>query len=263
MHPIIDGTPCNVQGMDLPPGSPPPPREERAIDDYSPYNSRAEFEFAEFIFAEEQMSAAKLDKHLNNLAALYPDSDPPFADHKEMYSVIDATREGDVPWQSFSVSYDGELPDDEAGEVPSWMTAKYDVWFRDPLLAMEQQIGNPDFATEMDFAPKQVFDKGNKRQYTDLMSGNWAWQQAVWYLLSLNKVADIMHQDKIAEDEETHGSMFVPVVLGSDKTTVSVATGNNEYYPLYASIGNVHNNVRRAHRNAVSVIGFLALPKSK
>jgi hypothetical protein len=32
--------------------------------------------------------------------------------------------------------------------------------------------------------------------------------------------------------------MFAPVILGSDKTTVSVATGQNEYYPLYAGIGN-------------------------
>ena len=64
------------------------------------------------------------------------------------------------------------------------------------------------------------------------------------------------------EDPETHGSMFVPVILGSDKTTVSVATGHNEYYPLYASIGNVQNQVRRAHRNAVSLLGFLAIPKS-
>jgi hypothetical protein len=55
--------------------------------------------------------------------------------------------------------------------------------------------------------------------------------------------------------------MFVPIILGSDKTTVSVGTGHNEYYPLYASIGNVHNNVRRAHRNAVALIGFLAIPK--
>jgi hypothetical protein len=39
--------------------------------------------------------------------------------------------------------------------------------------------------------------------------------------------------------------MFVPVILGSNKTTVSVATGHNEYYPLYASIGNVQNHVRQ------------------
>ena len=69
-------------------------------------------------------------------------------------------------------------------------------------------------------------------------------------------------QDKIAEDPKTHGSMFVPGILGSDKTMVSVAPGQNKFYPLYASLGNVHNAVRRAHRNAVSLVGFLAIPKS-
>jgi hypothetical protein len=72
----------------------------------------------------------------------------------------------------------------------------------------------------------------------------------------------LFFQDEIAEDPATHGSTFVPIILGSDKTTVSVATGHNEYYPLYASIGNIHNNVRRAHRNGLVVIGFLAIPKS-
>ena len=59
-----------------------------------------------------------------------------------------------------------------------------------------------------------------------------------------------------------HGSMFVPVILGSDKTTVSVATGQNEYYPLYISNGNVYNSTRRAHENAVTLLAFLAIPKS-
>jgi Plavaka transposase len=44
---------------------------------------------------------------------------------------------------------------------------------------------------------------------------------------------------------------------------VSVATGQNEYYPLYMSNGLVWNNVRRAHRNALTLISFLAIPKSK
>ena len=56
--------------------------------------------------------------------------------------------------------------------------------------------------------------------------------------------------------------MFVPIILGSDKTTVSVATRQNDFYPLYASLGNVHNSVRRAHREAVSLIAFLSIPKS-
>jgi hypothetical protein len=56
--------------------------------------------------------------------------------------------------------------------------------------------------------------------------------------------------------------MFVPTIAGSDGTVVSVATGQNEYHPLYLSIGNVHNQVRRAQRGALVLIGFLAIPKS-
>jgi hypothetical protein len=56
--------------------------------------------------------------------------------------------------------------------------------------------------------------------------------------------------------------MFVPIILGSDKTTVSVATGNNQYWPVYLSIGNILNATRRAHRNGVVLLGFLPIPKS-
>lgn len=65
------------------------------------------------------------------------------------------------------------------------------------------------------------------------------------------------------DNATTDGSMYCPTILGSDKTTVSVATGHVEYHPLYLSIGNVHNSVRRAHMNAVVPIAFLAIPKSE
>ena len=65
-----------------------------------------------------------------------------------------------------------------------------------------------------------------------------------------------------AEDPvNNNGAMCVPIILGSDKTTVSVGTGDIEYHPLYLSIGTIHNSVRRAHRNGVVPIGFLAIPK--
>jgi len=56
--------------------------------------------------------------------------------------------------------------------------------------------------------------------------------------------------------------MMVPLVLGSDKTLASNATGLNEFHPLYISPGNVKNSVRRAHCDALVPIGFLAIPKS-
>lgn len=87
---------------------------------------------------------------------------------------------------------------------------------------------------------------------------------STYILFSYHHCLTQIVQDKIAaQHPELEGSMFVPVVQGSDKTTVTVGTGQNEYYPLYASIGNAKNHLRRAHKGAVTVIGFLSIPKSK
>ncbi|KAG1726712.1 uncharacterized protein EDB91DRAFT_1239616 [Suillus paluster] len=169
---------------------------------------------------------------------------PPFADHKDLHKVINTTELGDVPWQCLSVQYVGERSEDN---VPPWMDNEYEVWYRDPRLMVHNMLANPTYKGEIDYALFREYDTSdNTCRWKDFMSGDWAWQQA----------------DDISNDHNTHGSMFIPIILGSDKTTVSVGTGNNEYYPLYASIGNVHNNVQRAHRDALVVIGFLSIPKT-
>ena len=66
----------------------------------------------------------------------------------------------------------------------------------------------------------------------------------------------------ISKKKVTHGLTLIPIILSSDKTTISVATGENDYWPLYISIGNIHNNVQHAHRNGILLFGFLANPKS-
>ena len=174
------GAPCDPDGYDIAPNAaPPPPDEEHSDDNYLPFNSPAEFEFSEFIYAEEEMSAGKIDKLLNILALLYPNENPPVADHKELYSIIDSIKEGDVTWNSFLVQYNGKTPKDWS-MVPPWMEQTYVVWFRNPLHVMKNQLGNPDFKDEIDYAPKRIFKLG-KHQWTDLMSGNWSWMQAVCF----------------------------------------------------------------------------------
>ena len=68
-------------------------------------------------------------------------------------------------------------------------------------------------------------------------------------------------QDEISQDAHTHGATFVPIILGSDKTTVTVETGQQDYWPVYMSIGNIHNNIRQAHGSGVELLAFLAIPK--
>lgn len=40
-------------------------------------------------------------------------------------------------------------------------------------------------------------------------------------------------------------------------------TGGVEYHPVYLMLANVHNCAKRAHRNAMVPIGFLAIPHGK
>ncbi|KAI0069429.1 hypothetical protein K474DRAFT_1580037, partial [Panus rudis PR-1116 ss-1] len=154
----------------------PPPPPTRAPNDYAPFASRSQFELADFLYCEEQMGNRKVDE----LMQIWSDSLPegqslPFADHEHLLNVIDSIPLGDVAWQTFSIKYEGELP--ESGEIPSWMEKEYDIWFRDPRDVIRQQLSNPDFAKHMDYAPKRVYRDG-KREYEDFMSGNWAWNQA-------------------------------------------------------------------------------------
>ena len=39
--------------------------------------------------------------------------------------------------------------------------------------------------------------------------------------------------------------------------------GNNEYWPVNRSIGNIHNNIHWAHDNGLVLLGFLPTPTSK
>ena len=66
----------------------------------------------------------------------------------------------------------------------------------------------------------------------------------------------------IARNPTTHGAMLVPVIAGSDKTTVSVATGHQEYHPVYILPGILTNTAHHGHGNAVLPVAFLPIPKS-
>jgi hypothetical protein len=101
---------------------------------------------------------------------------PPFSNAKELYNVIDSTPLGDVAWQSFSLQHNGTQP---TSDVPSWMQAEYEVWFRDPQAIVKNMLANPDFKSDFDYAPFQEYSADGIHRFRDFMSGIWAWRQAV------------------------------------------------------------------------------------
>ncbi|RDX52407.1 hypothetical protein OH76DRAFT_1345325 [Lentinus brumalis] len=239
------GRPCDEEGTVLPYGAPPPPPSSGSQNDWTPYQDRVAFELAELLYKKEQMSAGNIDALLQLWSAslLAHGDSPPFRNHNDLYDTIDDTVVGSVSWSCFSLAYDGPRP---SGATPSWMSDKHTIYYRDPRALAVNMLGNPGFKSEIMFGPTRQFGHDGRRILRDFMGGDWAWKQA----------------DLIAELPDAQDSSFIPIVLGSDKTTVSVATGQNEYYPVYLSIGNVCNSVRRAHRDAVTLVAFLACPKS-
>ncbi|KAG0699683.1 hypothetical protein DFH29DRAFT_1014016 [Suillus ampliporus] len=214
--------PCDPEGNFLPPGTPPPPLTDKTTDDWTPYKSRVEFELADYLFTRNQTPAHSIDHLLDIWAASLMQAGSKatlFSDYCDIYKTIDNTPLGDVRWQSFTVKYTGEIP--EEGAAP-WMADSHEVWFRDPHKVVRNMLANPDFAAEIDLRPYHEFAMENDEQPVEGL-----------YVRQIG--------------------LIIKRYLQRDKTTTT---------PLYASIGNVQNNVRRAHQNAVAVVGFLTMPKT-
>ncbi|KAI0757759.1 hypothetical protein C8Q80DRAFT_1091076 [Daedaleopsis nitida] len=240
-HPHLNARPCNRNGQFLPPNTPAPDQVDDI--DWTPFPDRPSFEFVELTFENAGLSRDTLKQMFRILAAKHiadghPEYMPIYKKYQEILDVIDAIPYGEAPWRTFAIRWRGQVTPNS----PAWKREVFLVHTRDTLRVAEIMAASPDFDGNFDYVPYEEFSGPNCRQVSDLMSGRWAYKQA------------------ISEDPATHGSMLVPIILGADKTTVSVATGNQEFHPVYMSLGNFHNEVRRAHRDSVIPIAFLAIP---
>ncbi|KAK0435379.1 hypothetical protein EV421DRAFT_2011156 [Armillaria borealis] len=227
-HPYLTGRPCDQDGVDLPDGTPPmpmPPAENAA----APFEDSTQFRIADFLFRKVEMSQGHIDElmELWTLTMLKHNDFGPFENHTAMNKLIDEIKQGSAPWKCFVTQVEPNLPP----HAPSWQRDQYQIWYRDPDTVISNILSNPDFCTEFDASPYVHVGPDGKRRWCDFMSGNYAWKQSTRIY---------------TDDPSTEGAMYVAIILGSDKTTVSVATGNVEYHPLYISI---------------VPIGFLAIPK--
>jgi len=176
--------PCDSAGNYLPPATPPLPytlpREDGVEhNDWDPFHNRAQFEIADFLYRRNQMPGSQVDVLLDLWSASGDDgTEPPFASHTDLYETIDSIRLGDLRWICFTVKYNGPLPVGEA-MVPTWMTTEHEVWCRDVRLLIRDQLANPDFDGEIDYSPLRAFGPTGKREWSNFMTGNWAWKQAV------------------------------------------------------------------------------------
>ncbi|KAI6042368.1 hypothetical protein EDC04DRAFT_2866821 [Pisolithus marmoratus] len=227
---------CDSQGHFLPDGALLP--------------SCVQFELAKFLFKHVEMPASQINTLLEIWAASLIElgSNPLFANHMDLYRVIDSMSVGTVKWENFKITYKCKCQDRQNADEQDELIELAGLGGQDdPHQVIHNLLGCTNIKDEMDFIPYQEFNAMNKqRHWEDFMSGDWAWEE-------VDKI--------ISVNSSTTRATLAPIILGSDKTTVSVATGQMDYYLLYLSIGNVHNTTHHVHCDVVVLIGFLAMLK--
>lgn len=187
--------PCNAAGQALPPHAPPAPDQnpqdpvEVGDNAWHPFESRIEFDFAHYHFVEVQNSAPKISRALDLWAAsvLKHGEEIPWKSTDELYATIDSIQHGDAPWRLYKVRYQGARP---VGRTPpKWMTEEFELCTRDARVVLHQQLATAEFHDKFDYTPHRKFDKKNSRVWSNLMSGDWAWTQAVWPSLLASYIA--------------------------------------------------------------------------
>ncbi|KAF9526782.1 hypothetical protein CPB83DRAFT_870278 [Crepidotus variabilis] len=154
---------------------------------------------------------------------------------KELYNTIDAIQDGDNPWVTYILRYNGSRP---TGIAPQWIDTNYELNLQDILCLVEDMLANPEFHGQFDTTPFREYEKDGQRAWSNFMSGNWSFDEA----------------DEIVKDPVNQGAI--------NKTTVSAGTGHQEYHPAYFSIGNISNTACRAHSIGVLPIVFLPIAKA-
>ncbi|KAF9549689.1 hypothetical protein CPC08DRAFT_769029 [Agrocybe pediades] len=250
-HPKLNALPCDAKGnfisVHSAPQAPSAP-DATSHNPWNPFNTRLDFDWAHYYFVELQASEKQINRGLDLWLASKiqsgntKSSTVPWSSADEMYATIDSIQAGNAPFKTVSFRYAGKLPQNP----PSWMTQTYELCTRDVRQVLHNQLSTIAFKDQINMLPYRQFDHQRDRVWSNFMSGDWAWKEA----------------DTIAEDPQTHGAMLVPIIAGSDKTTVSVATGHQEYHPVYVSPGNLTNTARRGHSNSVLPVAFLPIPKA-
>jgi hypothetical protein len=172
----FSGAPCDERGALLEAGSGPTP-QQATENPAHPFEDADEFELAEWVFKEAELSNGKIDDLFRIWAnhARRKGGGVPYRNAKDVYKLIDAIDEGVAPWKVQDLCYTGV----RGQKCPKWQKQKYELYYRDPDAVVKHMLANPDYDGFIDYQPYQEFNAAGRRRYGEFMSGLFSWRQAV------------------------------------------------------------------------------------
>ena len=160
-----------------------PSQDGQHAHDWSPFEDHLAFDWASYHYMKLQLSAASIVEGLNLWSATAikhgSSAGAPWRTANEMYATIDAIRTGSLPFKSFKFRYTGPKPP----TPPHWMEQTYELNTRDILSVVREQLATADFSGQFDYVPYKEFNSKGERLWSNLMSVQWAFMQAVCLFL--------------------------------------------------------------------------------
>ena len=173
--------PCHADGTFLhePPVRPTPGENDQPVHDWTPFEDRLAFDWAYYHYVTLESSAAEISEGLDLWSATSfkhgSSTGAPWKTAKDMYATIDAVQAGSLPFKTHRFYYKGP----KLLTPPSWMEEPYDLDACDALAVIRLQLATLTFKDQFDYVPYQEFNSKGERIWSNLMSAQWAFKQAV------------------------------------------------------------------------------------
>ncbi|KZS88846.1 hypothetical protein SISNIDRAFT_417541 [Sistotremastrum niveocremeum HHB9708] len=202
---------------------------------WGPFQNEKEWDMAKWL-ASSGLSHRKMNSFLN-LPSIQ-DLELPFRSAKKLFKSIDSLPQG-PKWDSYDIIIEG----DRRNEDGMLETETVELYHRDILECIEDILGDPKLKEAMHYAPTRVWSDAEKQErfYSDMWTGDWWWET----------------QERLPD-----GSTIVPIIFATDKTKLSVFSGDKVAWPVYMTIGNISKDVRRKiSQRAWRLVGYLPIAK--
>ncbi|KIK32748.1 hypothetical protein CY34DRAFT_27161 [Suillus luteus UH-Slu-Lm8-n1] len=209
-------------------------QEALGLDPWAPFADEEEWALVKWLISRVGQTAIDeflklpITQHMRTL----------FKSKYTLMKAVDKLPHG-TEWQLKRINVEGNILTDGQCE-----REELELWLRNPVDCIRELMANAEFNGVVSYTPERVFAdvEGKVRQYDEMWTGDWLWEMQVRRL--------------------PEGAMVAPVILASDKTSLSQFRGDQEVWPVYLTLGNISKDIRRQpSKHASILIAYLPISK--